>query len=33
MTFCIFLGIFRHVQKNRVLFGETPKKKKVFAFT
>ena len=24
--FCICLGIFRHVQKNRVLFGETPKK-------
>ena len=24
--FCIFLGIFRHVQKNSVLFGETPKK-------
>ena len=24
--FCIFLGIFRHLQKIRVLFGETPKK-------
>ena len=24
--FCIFFGIFGHIQKNRVLFGETPKK-------
>ena len=25
-AFCIFLGIFGHIQKKRVLFGETPKK-------
>ena len=24
--FCIFFGIFGHLQINRVLFGETPKK-------